>query len=118
MNKYLLLLLLNTPFVFFGLVKSMALYRTHKISRISLIFRLLVWLSVFIVLLFSQKIYTFLLSHNLTDSSPLSLPDVVLATGMVLSLSLCLRLYARIDTLEKKVSDLHEVLSIITSIKN
>jgi len=51
----------------------------------------------------------------LTDSTPLSLPDVVLATGVMLAFSLCIRLYSKFDAMDKRLSDLHEKLSINSS---
>jgi hypothetical protein len=70
---------------------------------------------IFFILIFAHSIYDYLFAHGLTDSSPLSLPDVVLATGVMLAVSLCVRLYAKVDAMEKRISDLHEKLSIYIS---
>jgi len=115
MDKYQLLFVLNIPFVIFGLLKALMAYRTRSLDRLTFGLRVLFWIAVFLLLIFAHSIYDYLFRHGLTDSSPLSLPDVVLATGMMLCLSLCVRLYAKTDAMDKRLSDLHEKLSIMTS---
>lgn len=115
MDKYQLLFVLNIPFVFFGLLKALMAYRTRSLDRLTFTLRILFWIFIFFVLIFAHTIYDYLYRHGLTDSSPLSLPDVVLATGIMLCLSLCVRLYAKVDAMDKRLSDLHEKLSIMHS---
>jgi hypothetical protein len=115
MDKYQLLFLLNIPFVIFGLLKALMSYRTRSIDRLTFYLRLLFWVGILLILVFAHSIYDYLFRHGLTDSSPLSLPDVVLATGVMLAVSLCVRLYAKVDIMDKRISDLHEKLSIYIS---
>ena len=117
MDKYTLLLILNLPFVFFGYIKATELYQKGSLSRGGLGLRLLFWTLILLVLAFIKPIYNFLFSHNLTNSTPLSIADVVLVTGLNFCLFLCLRLYSKIDILEKQLTDVHEKLSIWTSPK-
>ncbi len=118
MDKYVLLVVLNLPFVIFGFIRALVMYRIGSLQRIGFVVRLLFWSFVLCGLVFAEPIYNFLFMNNLTDTTPLSLADVLLVTGVIFTLSLCLRLYARIDTLEKRVSDLHENLSITISTKD
>lgn len=118
MDKYVLLLILNIPFVLFGMLKAVMVYRTKSVDRLTFIFRMLFWILILLALIFAHEIYDYAYQHNWTDSSPLSLPDVILATGIMLCLSLCVRLYAKADALDKRLSDLHEKLSIQNSDKN
>jgi hypothetical protein len=116
MDKYVILLLLNLPFVLFGLLKVVMLYHTKSLSRIGFLSRILFWLIILAGLVFAQEIYNYLNTNGLTDSTPLSLADVILTTGVILCLTLCFRLYAKNDAMEKRLSDLHEKLSVYTSI--
>lgn len=118
MDKYVLLFILNVPLVFFGILKSVMVYRTKDVGRITFILRLMFWVLLLLVLIFAHGIYDYLNRHGLTDSTPLSLPDVVLATGVMICLSLCVRLYSKVDAMDKRLSDLHEKLSIYTSNKD
>lgn len=115
MDKYTLLIILNLPFVIFGLIKAFVMYKEGTVRRVGLFNRLLFWGIILAGLVFAETLYNFLFSNQLTDTTPLSLADVVLVTGIMLALSLCIRLYAKIDILERKVSDLHEELSITLS---
>jgi len=115
MDKYVLLFILNVPFVIFGVLKAVMVYRTKSVDRLTFALRMLFWLLILLVLIFSHGIYNYLFDHGLTDSTPLSLPDVVLATGVMICLSLCVRLYSKVDAMDKRISDLHEKLSIYTS---
>lgn len=118
MDKYVLLFILNVPFVIFGYLKTVMLYRTKNTDRLTFILRLVFWSLILSVLFFSHNIYNYLYDHGLTDSTPLSLPDVVLATGVMLAFSLCVRLYSKVDAMDKRISDLHEKLSINKSDNN
>lgn len=118
MDKYTLLILLNLPFVVFGFVKSFAMYKKGLVQRIGLMLRLFFWSIILFGLLFARNVYEFLFSRNLTDTTPLSIADVILVTGVIFSLFLCMRLYAKNELLEQRVTELHEKLSILNSKKN
>lgn len=113
MDKYTLLLILNIPFVIFGVLRAIMVYRTQLVSKLNFLFRILIWILMLIALIFAQNIYEYLYSRGLTDSTPLSIADVVLVTGFMFCMFLSFRLYSKIDNLEKQITDLHEKLSII-----
>lgn len=118
MNKYQLLILLNMPFVIFGLLKTYSLHASGSLSRLAYGIRMVFWLVVGTGILFTQQIYSFLVHRSLTDSLPPTLLDVTELTGLVLCITLCLRLYTKLDVAEKRLSDMHERLSIELSTKN
>ena len=118
MDKYNLLIILNVPFVVFGLIKAWTMYKKHIVNRLGLFLRLFFWLMIAAGLIFDREIYNFLLFHHLTDSVPLSLADVVLTTGIIFSLFLCIRIYTKLDLLERRVDELHEQLSLRMSSKS
>jgi hypothetical protein len=115
MDKYTLLLILNLPFVIFGTVRALVMYKEGLVRRLGLIIRFLFWGTVLFGLIFAEEIYSFLSRNNLSDTSPLSLAEVVLTTGFLLCFTLAVRLYSKTETLEKRLSDLHEEISINNS---
>ena len=112
MDKYTILIILNVPLVFFGYLRAITMYGEGLVRRSGLIVRFLFWSLILFGLLFAKEIYNYLAQKNLTDSPPLSLADVVLVTGVVFCLFLTMRAYTKIETLEKRLTDLHEEISI------
>ncbi len=82
-----------------------------------MLLRLIFWLGIGAGIIFAQQIYNFLVHNDLTNSTPLSLADVVLVTGVNFSLFLTIRVYTRLDHTERRLSDLQEKLSIRESVK-
>lgn len=118
MNKYNILILLNMPFVIFGLFKTYSLFASGSLSRLAYTIRLIFWLIVAVGILFVKPIYSFLVYRSLTDSLPPSLLDIAEITGIVLCVTICFRLYSKLESTEKRLSDLHEKLSIELSKKD
>jgi hypothetical protein len=115
MSKYLILAIFNLPFVIFGIISALARYKESSLGRLSLLLRLIFWLTIGAGIIFAQPFYDFLVRSDLTNSQPLSLADVVLVTGLNFSLFLTIRVYTRLDHLERRLSDLQEKLSVILS---
>jgi hypothetical protein len=113
MNKYILLIIFNMPFVIFGIISALARYKESSLGRLSLIIRLVFWTVIGLGIIFAQQFYDFLIRNDLTNSQPLSLVDVVLVTGVSFCFFLCIRLYSRLDHNERKLTELQEKLSII-----
>ncbi len=112
MDKYTLLIILNLPFVIFGLIKAIVTYKQNTIPRLGLVLRICFWLLILSGLVFAKQGYHWLIQHHLTDSTPLSIADVLLVTGVLLCLILITRLYAKLDMMDRRFTDLHEKLSI------
>lgn len=117
MDKYTILILLNAPFVLFGVIKAIGAFRKGNLSPASLLVRLGFWLCVAMGLVFAEEIYYFLVVRGLTDSTPLSIADVILVTGISFCLFLIIRLYSKIEAQERRLADLHEKISIKLSLK-
>ena len=112
MDKYRLLMILNTPLVLYGIVMAYNSRKKGNIRSVGFALRTLFWLAVLGGLWFAREIYDFLVVRGLTDSTPLSIADVVLVTGLSFCLFLILRLYSMIDSQERQFTALHEALSI------
>ncbi len=117
MSRYLILVLLNAPFVIAGAMKAVVAYKLKRIGRRRLIARLALWISILLGLLFAEPIYNFLFSQHLTQTEPLSLFDVIQITGIIITLFIANQAYVKVDSLERRVQDLHQELSIRLSKK-
>ena len=106
------LVLLNAPLIIAGMVNAVVSYKLKHSSRRRLIFRLSIWIIILLGLIFMRPIYDFLFSHQLTQTEPLSLFDVMQITGIIFTFFIANQAYARADLLERRVQDLHQELSI------
>lgn len=118
MDKYTLLIILNLPFVIFGIIKAISSFKKGNIKHLGFAFRIGFWGLVITGLFFAEEIYSFLVVRGLTDSTPLSIADVVLVTGLNFCLFLIIRLYTKIEKQEKRFTDLHEKIAIKMSVKS
>lgn len=115
MSKYLLLVLINLPIVLIGVVRAITRYKTKpaRISRNKCIIEVVFWLSIGVALSFVEPIYNTLIRHNLTDSPPMSLFDVLVLTLFVFCLLLIVEVSEELTALKKTISRLHEKLAIV-----
>ena len=112
MDKYTLLLILTIPFVLYGLFNILLAYKLKRLRPRQALLRLIFWLILLIGIVFAKPIYDLIYERRLTDSPPLSIFDVMLAAGIMLSLSLVTRAHSRAAELENKITELHEKLAI------
>ncbi len=115
MSRYLLLVLINLPLVVFAISGLIIGFKSRKINTKQLIVRLVFWVALLCALVLVYPLYTYLFEHDLTQTEPLSLFDVVLITAVIALLVSSLRLRSRVDSLEQKVNKLHQEVSIKTS---
>jgi cytochrome bd-type quinol oxidase subunit 2 len=112
MSKYLLLVLINVPLLLIGIVGAITSYKTKRISQRRCAAEIIFWLSVGAGVVFVEPLYNSLIRHNLTDSPPMSLFDIVLLTVVLLCLILIKQTNEKTTQLQKKFSRLHENLVI------
>ena len=106
------MLLLNTPLVLASLLTALVDYKMGKYSRRKLIGQTVIWFIILTGLAAAQPIYQFLFSNKLTATEPLSLFDVIQITGIISVLFIANRARIKIETLDRRVQDLHQELSI------
>src|SRR5579864_9522044 len=111
-SKYFFLVVINLPLVIVGVVGAIAAYKTGRISKNKSVVQVLFWLVVGAGLFLVQPAYNALIRHNLTDSPPLSLFEVVLLTLLLFSLLLIKNANQRISLLNHKLSRMHEDMVI------
>jgi hypothetical protein len=117
MSRYLLLFLINLPFILVAILGAITQYKLHRSTRQKMIARISLWLIVAVGLALAQPIYDFLFKHSLTQTEPLSLFDVVQITAIVIVFYIANRTRAKVEVLEKRINDLHQELSIQLSNK-
>ncbi len=117
MDRYTFLFLINLPFIIFGIIRAFAMYKSAITTIPGLIYRLVFWALIATALGFSRSIYVWLYDQGLVNSKDISITVVVLATGIIFSLFLITRVYAKVEALEKRQTELLTKLSITDSEK-
>lgn len=112
MSRYLLLLLLNLPFIMAGLLSALTQYKLRKSSKRRFIAQAILWLTILLGLITAQPLYEWLYSHELTQTEPLSLFDVIQITAIVTTFYIANRTRAKLDETERRIQELHQELSI------
>ena len=115
MSRYLLLVLLNLPLILSALFASLVDFRMGKISFRKYVFRTAIWFLILAGLISAKFIYDFLATNNRTQTEPLSLFDVIQITGVITVLFIANRSRIKIESLERRVNDLHQEISITLS---
>ena len=117
MSRYTILILLNVPIIIAGVTNALVSYKLSRVSRRKFIFRLTLWLSILLAIVFTEDIYNYLFSNNLTQTEPLSLFDVIQITGIILVFFIANQAFNKADRLERRIQELHQELSIKISTK-
>lgn len=112
MSRYLLLILLNLPFVLAGILGAITQYKLGKVSKRRTVVQLLAWTGILAGLIIAEPLYTWLYGNKLTNTEPLSLFDVIQITAIVLVLYIANRTRAQLEITERRMNDLHQELSI------
>jgi hypothetical protein len=117
MSRYLLLFLLNLPFILAAVVSQITQYKLGRSSKRRLVVQMVLWILILIGLASAQPVYTWLFASGLTQTESLSLFDVVQITAIVMLFYVANRSRAKLDMLERRVQDLHQEISIRLSSK-
>ena len=64
MSRYVLLFLLNIPFVLLGLLNCIVSYKLKNISRRKFVFQVMLLFIVGFGLVFASSLYSYLFNHN------------------------------------------------------
>jgi len=112
MSRYLLLFLLNLPFILAAILSTVTQYKLKKISSRRLVIQVLIGVVALIGLALAQPIYVWLFNNKLTDTEPLSLFDVVQITAIVIVFYIANRTRIKYLALETKLQELHSEVSI------
>lgn len=117
MSRYLLLLLLNLPFILLAILGAITQYKLSRSTKKRFIAQIVIWLLVLVGLVSAESTYNWLFQNNLTQTEPLSLFDVIQITAIVIVFYMANRTRTKLENLEKRVQDLHQEISIRLSDK-
>lgn len=117
MSRYLLLFLLNLPFILAGILSAITQYKLKRTEKKRFIGQVFIWLILLIGLATAEPLYNWLFSSGLTQTESLSLFDVVQITAIILLLYIANRTRLKLETVERRLNDLHQELSIKLSKK-
>jgi hypothetical protein len=112
MSRYLLLLLLNLPFIMVAILSAITHYKLGKSSRRRLVLQLFLWVTILFGLAIAQPLYEWLYTNKLTQTEPLSLFDVIQVTAIVITFYIANRTRVVLEETERRLGDLHRELSI------
>lgn len=112
MSRYLLLFLLNLPFILAALLGAVTQYKLKKSSRRRFTLQILLWLLILVGLAVARPLYEWLYSNELTQTEPLSLFDVIQITSIVVIFYIANRTRTKLEETERRLQDLHQELSI------
>lgn len=118
MSRYLLLFLLNLPFILAGLLGAITQFKLGKTSKRRAIVQITLWFTILLGLAVAEPLYVWLYNHDFTDTEPLSLFDVIQITAIVITFYIANRTRAQLELTERRLNDLHQELSIKLSSKS
>lgn len=118
MSRYLLLFLLNLPFILAGILGALTQYKLGRINQRRFIAQTVIWMILLIGLALAEPVYNWLFARGFTQTESLSLFDVVQITAIVMLLYIANRTRLKLEVLERRLQDLHQELSIRLSDKD
>ncbi len=110
--RYMLLLVLNIPVITLAVVTMITQYKLHKVSAARLRHQLIIWLTMFVVLVGSFPVYNLLTDKPVFNSDELSLFDIFQTSAIVMLFYIVNHQRQRIERSEKTMRTLHEEISI------
>jgi len=116
-SRYLILFLLNLPFILAAILSQITQYKLGKSTRKRLYVQMLLWLLILVGLITAEPFYNWLFAQGFTQSDPLSLFDVVQITAIVVLFYIVNRARLKLEFIERRLNDLHQELSIKLSEK-
>lgn len=115
MNRYIFLFVINIPFIIFGILRAFVMFRSSTIAMQGLIARLTFWLLIALGLGFSQQLYAWLYREGLVNGKEMSLTVALLTTGIIFCFFLIIRIYSKLEAIERRQTELLTKLSLVDS---
>jgi len=118
MSRYLLLLLLNLPFILAAIISQFTQYKLGRSTKRRLQVQMALWILILAGLATAEPLYNWLFASGFTQTESLSLFDVVQITAIVIVFYIANRSRQKVDVLEHRINDLHQEISIKLSQDN
>lgn len=110
--RYIILVILNLPIVLLAFINIVTQYKMRKIPAERFRIQIAIWIIILTVLISSFPLYNLIVQKPLLDSSELSLFDIVQTTTIIGILYVLNSQRQKTEITEKRLSDLHQELSI------
>lgn len=115
--KYLLILIIFIPFSLYGILRAVVLYKIKKISMSKMTLKIFFWMSLMITSIFAKYIISEAIVLSITDGDFMTIYDIVLSFGLLISLMLNAKLINVLNDNSKKINKLLSLYSIDSSSK-
>lgn len=115
--RYIILVLLNTPIILMALINIIIQYKLKKASPARFKHQIFIWIIILVVLVGSFPLYNIIVGKQILDSSSLSVFDIVQTTAVIFLFYFLNTQRQKTDQLEQRLRDLHQELSIRSSLK-
>lgn len=111
-NKYNVLIYLTAPVIILFFFRIIDNYKRRRISFKSMAILLLFWLILTTGLIFNKYLFDFIRSSKLSDSTPLSLYDVVQISLIIFLIYIAFRHSFKIEELKNKITKLNQEIAL------
>jgi len=111
-NKYNVLIYLTAPVLILFLFRIIDNYKRRKIGSKSMIILLASWIVLTTGLIFNKYLFDVIRSSKLSDSTPLSLYDVIQISFIVFLIYITFRHTFKIEELKGKVTKLNQEIAL------
>jgi hypothetical protein len=111
-NKYNVLIYLTAPVLILFFFRIIDNYKRRRISFKSTAILLLFWLILTTGLIFNKYLFDFIRSSKLSDSTPLSLYDVVQISLIIFLIYIAFRHSFKIEELKNKITKLNQEIAL------
>lgn len=110
--RYIILVALNIPIILLAFFNIVTQYKIGKIPPERFRIQLGLWVLILTALVLSFPFYNFISQKPILDSTELSLFDIIQTTAIVGILYMLSSQYQKTKTIEGRLRDLHQELSI------
>ena len=111
-TKYNLLIILSSPILMLFILRIYDNYKRKRISLRAGILLGLCWLILLIGVLFNKYVFEIILRSKLSDSTPLSLYDMIQIVAIIFLIYVAFRQSFKIEDLREKITKINEEIAL------
>lgn len=111
-TKYNLLIILSSPILMLFILRIYDNYKRKRISLRASILLGLFWMILLIGVLFNKYIFEIILRSKLSDSTPLSLYDMIQIVAIIFLIYVAFRQSFKIEDLREKITKINEEIAL------
>ena len=116
--KYWIIIIIFVPFSLYGILRSITLYKLNKIKGRKMLIKLCFWTSLLIVSALAKYIVSEAILLSITGGDYITIYDIVLAFGLLVSLVFNAKLYLAISNNSDRINQLLSIYSINSMAKD